>query len=142
MLPVDWNLGSGKWPDVGEIDIMEHVGHEPGIIHASAHSRDYQWQAGTQKTATLEVADAARAFHTYALEWEADEIRAYVDERLYFRYTNEGRGWTAWPYNRPFYLILNLAVGGAWGAAKGIDEAAFPQRMEVDFVRVYKRQAD
>ncbi len=138
MMPSDWEFGKGGWPDVGEIDIMEHVGHEPGIIHASAHSRDYQWQKGTQKTGTIEIPNATSAFQTYALEWSADVLHAYVDDRLYFEYENEGLGWTKWPYDKPFYLILNIAVGGAWGGAAGVDTTAFPQTMEIDYVRVYR----
>jgi beta-glucanase (GH16 family) len=139
MLPTDWNLGSGSWPDVGEIDIMEHVGHTPGVVHASAHSKRYQWQAGTQKTGTIRLPTATEQFHTYALEWTPEEIRVFVDGTLFFSYANEGTGWETWPYQRPYYLILNVAVGGAWGGEKGIDEAAFPQRMLVDYVRVYER---
>ncbi|EDY84416.1 Glycosyl hydrolases family 16 [Verrucomicrobiia bacterium DG1235] len=138
MLPVDWNLGSGNWPDVGEIDIMEHVGYDVGTVHASAHSKTYQWQIGTQKTATMSVPDATEAFHVYALEWSESEIRTYIDDTLYFTYQNENNGWESWPYQRDYYLLLNLAVGGEWGAAKGIDTECFPQRMEVDYVRVYK----
>jgi beta-glucanase (GH16 family) len=140
MLPVEWKLGSGKWPDVGEIDIMEHVGHDAGTVHASAHSKDYQWQIGTQKTGTIKLPGVTTAFHVYVLEWTAEELRALVDEQLFFSYRNEGKGWSAWPYDQEFYLILNVAVGGAWGAAKGIDHDAFPQRLEVDYVRVYQPQ--
>ncbi|MDQ8181867.1 glycoside hydrolase family 16 protein [Pelagicoccus sp. SDUM812005] len=140
MLPVDWNLGSGKWPDVGELDIMEHVGYEVGTVHASAHSKAYQWQAGTQKTATVSVPDATEAFHTYSLEWDETEVKAFVDGELFFTFQNEGKGWESWPYQRDYYLLLNVAVGGLWGAAKGIDEDRFPQRMEVDYVRVYQKQ--
>ncbi len=140
MLPVDWNLGSRLWPDVGEIDIMEHVGYDIGTIHASAHSKKYQWKAGTQKTATISIPNATKEFHTYALEWSESEIRAYVDETLYFTYENENSGWETWPYQRDYYLLLNVAVGGLWGAAKGIDEDCFPQRMTVDYVRVYQLQ--
>ncbi len=138
MMPSDWEFSQGGWPDVGEIDIMEHVGHEIGKIHASAHSKAYQWQIGTQKTGTIDVPDATEAFHTYVLAWSADVLRAYVDDRLFFEYENEGEGSAKWPYDKPFYLILNIAVGGAWGGSRGIDEDAFPQSMEVDFVRVYK----
>lgn len=138
MMPSGWEFSRGGWPDVGEIDVMEHVGHEPGVIHASAHSRDYQWQKGTQKTGTTDVPDATNAFHTYTLEWSADALRAFVDDRLFFEYENEGLGWTKWPYDKPFYLIMNVAVGGAWGGAEGVDETAFPQTMEVDYVRVYR----
>ncbi len=141
MLPVDWNLGSGKWPDVGEIDIMEHVGHEPGIIHASAHSRDYQWQAGTQKTATLEVADAARAFHTYTLEWTP----------LYYKFFVDGQ--QTWTYNahvsqRSEYIILSSEVRnhapGVWAGplkAGGFGSLAQSRTlMKVDYVKVYQLQ--
>ncbi|MCG8527460.1 MAG: glycoside hydrolase family 16 protein [Opitutales bacterium] len=141
MMPQDWTFEDGGWPSVGEIDIMEHVGWEPGVIHASAHSEDYQWQKGTQKTATIRIPDATEAFHTYVLERDENVIRAYVDDQLYFEYKNEGLGVTKWPYNKPFYLILNIAVGGAWGSVEGIDETAFPQTMEVDFVRFYQEKA-
>lgn len=139
MLPVEWTTGDGGWPDVGELDIMEHVGHNLGVIHASAHSRDYQWQVGTQKTGTIEIPDATTAFHDYILEWTPDVIRAFVDDRLYFEYENEGLGWSKWPYTQDFYLILNIAVGGAWGGEQGVDPDVFPQRMEVDYVRVYQQ---
>ena len=138
MMPSDWDFSQGGWPDIGEIDIMEHVGHDPGVIHASAHSRDYQWQKGAQKTGTIEIPTASEEFHTYMLEWSEERLAAYVDDELYFEYLNEGLGESKWPYNKPFYLILNVAVGGEWGNVEGIDNAAFPQTMEVDYVRVYQ----
>jgi len=140
MMPGGWSFNDGNWPDVGEFDIMEHVGHDPGLIHASAHSRDYQWQKGTQKTDTIRIADATKEFHTYTWEWSPEVVKAYVDDQLFFEYKNEGLGETKWPYEKPFYLILNVAVGGAWGNMKGIDNAAFPQTMEVDYVRVYQKK--
>jgi beta-glucanase (GH16 family) len=138
MMPGGWSFKDGNWPTIGEIDIMEHVGHDLGVIHASAHSKDYQWQAATQKTGIMSVPDATKTFHTYSMEWNSEVMKAYVDDSLYFVYRNEGLGESKWPYNKPFYLILNLAIGGAWGSVKGIDDAAFPQSMEVDFVRFYK----
>ena len=141
MLPTVWNLGDGKWPDNGEIDIMEHVGHAPGVVHASTHSRRNQWRNNTQRTATIPVPDAGSAFHTYALEWDPEEIRIFVDDRHYFTSKQDGGDWTSWPFGRNFYLVLNLAIGGDWGAVKGIDDSAFPQRMEVDYVRVYRRES-
>lgn len=140
MMPAGWSFEQGGWPDVGEIDIMEHVGHEVGTVHASAHSRDYQWQKGTQKTGTIQVPDATEAFHTYVLEWTAEALRAYVDDEPYFEYINEGEGSSKWPYDKPFYLILNIAVGGAWGGQQGVDTTAFPQSMEVEYVRVYQER--
>jgi len=138
MMPGAWSFNDGNWPDIGEFDIMEHVGHNAGLIHASAHSRDYQWQKNTQKTNTILVSDATTAFHTYTWEWTPDVVKAYVDDELYFEYKNEGLGVAKWPYDKPFYLILNVAVGGAWGGEEGIDISAYPQTMEVDYVRVYQ----
>jgi len=139
MMPGNWTFKDGNWPDIGEIDIMEHVGHDEGIVHASAHSKDYQWQTKTQQTATLFVQQVTSRFHTYALEWTPDRLFAFVDDSLYFQYQNEGLGESKWPYNKPYYLILNLAIGGAWGGLNGIDTNAFPQTMEVDFVRIYQK---
>jgi beta-glucanase (GH16 family) len=139
MMPGGWSFNDGNWPDIGEIDIMEHVGHDPGVIHASAHSKDYQWQKGTQKTAVINVPKATEEFHTYILEWSPYVLKAFVDDSLYFEYWNEGLGETKWPYDKPFYLILNVAVGGEWGNIKGIDDEAFPQVMEIDYVRVYQK---
>ncbi|RKE04137.1 glycoside hydrolase family 16 protein [Marinifilum flexuosum] len=140
MMPEGWTYSHGNWPNIGEIDIMEHVGSDVGVIHASAHSKDYQWQKGTQQTATLKVPDATENFHNYIFEWSEDIMKCYVDDQLYFEYKNEGLGESKWPYTKPFYLILNVAVGGAWGSVKGIDNEAFPQTMEVDFVRVYQKK--
>jgi len=137
-MPGGWTYHDGNWPDIGEIDIMEHVGHDLGVIHASAHSKDYQWQKHTQKTATIFVPEVNEKFHNYILEWSPDLMKAYVDDSLYFQYKNEGLGSSKWPYDKPFYLILNLAVGGAWGSLNGIDKDAFPQTMEIDYVRVYQ----
>lgn len=140
MMPGGWSFNDGGWPGVGEIDIMEHVGFDPGVIHASAHSQDYQWQAGTQKTGTIMVPDAMNEFHVYTLEWSPEALKAYVNDSLFFDYQNEGLGSSKWPYDKPFYLILNVAVGGEWGRVKGIDEDAFPQTMEIDYVRVYQKR--
>lgn len=140
MMPGGWSFNDGGWPGVGEIDIMEHVGFDPGVIHASAHSQDYQWQAGTQKTGTIMVPDAMNEFHVYTLDWSPEALKAYVNDSLFFEYQNEGLGSSKWPYDKPFYLILNVAVGGEWGRVKGIDDDAFPQTMEIDYVRVYQKR--
>lgn len=140
MMPKDWTFKDGDWPNIGEIDIMEHVGHNLGTIHASAHSTDYQWQKNTQQTSTVKIADVDKKFHSYAWEWTPEVMKAYVDDQLYFEYKNEGLGVSKWPYVKPFYMILNVAVGGAWGSEKGIDDKAFPQTMEVDYVRIYQKK--
>lgn len=139
MLPTTWNLGDGGWPDNGEIDIMEHVGYNPGSIHASTHSQAHQWRNHNQRTAIVKSPDVSTAFHTYALEWDAEEIRIYFDDQHYFTSRKEGGDWKSWPFFRDFHLVLNLAVGGDWGGEKGVDPSIFPQRMEVDYVRVYQR---
>lgn len=138
MMPGGWSFNDGNWPDIGEIDIMEHVGHDLGVIHASAHSKDYQWQKKTQKTDTIHISTVHEQFHSYIVEWSPEVLKFYVDDQLYLIYENEGLGESKWPYDKPFYLILNVAVGGAWGNLQGIDEASFPQTMEVDEVKVYQ----
>jgi beta-glucanase (GH16 family) len=109
-------------------------------VHASTHTRKYYWRTNTQRTATIEVADVSEAFHDYILEWMPDAIRVYVDGTLYFTCENDHTGWEAWPFDQPFYLILNIAVGGDWGGQQGIDPEIWPQRLEVDYVRVYRNE--
>lgn len=140
MLPSKTTYSDRYWPDNGEIDIMEHVGHDPGVIHASTHTKTYNWPRKNQKTATLKVTDAQTAFHTYALEWSAEKLDVYIDDTKVFSDKNEGSGWEAWSFDQNFHLVLNLAIGGFWGGAKGVDDTIFPQRMEIDFVRVYQRK--
>lgn len=137
MLASQHEFGKDYWPDNGEIDIMEHVGFEPGKIHASIHSKSFNHLAKTQKTAQLMVDDASEAFHDYSLEWTPETIRVTVDEKAYFEFHNPGKSWQEWPFDEPFHLLLNVAVGGFWGGMQGVDESIWPQRMEVDFVRIY-----
>jgi len=138
MLPDDH--GNVPWPKCGEVDIMEHVGYDSGVVHGSLHSEAFNHVKGTQRTGKLKVEDASVAFHDYTLEWTADRIVFGIDGRTCATFDRKpGDKVAEWPFDKPFYLILNLAIGGSWGGQKGIDEAAFPQRMEVDFVRVYKK---
>ncbi len=136
MLSTDWTYGG--WPNSGEVDIMEHVGYDPNVIHGSTHSLKYYFKINTQKTASIRLPDVTQ-FHTYTTEWYADRIDFFVDGKKYLTSPNDGTGWEAWPFDKRFHLILNLAIGGDWGGAKGVDDLAFPQRMEVDYVRVYKK---
>lgn len=137
MLPTDWEYGG--WPQSGEIDIMEHVGYDPNVVHGSIHTLAYNHTIGTQKTAKLTIPTATTAFHKYAIEWFEDRIDFYIDNTKYFTFNNENKGWQYWPFDKRFHLILNLAVGGNWGGAQGIDPAAFPAQMEIDYVRIYKK---
>ena len=139
--PAIWMLSSTtplKWPDDGKIDIMEHVGYDQGKIHASTHCKDYYFVINTQKTAITDIPDCSEKFHVYALDWTADTIKISVDNRVYFSFGNEHLGKDKWPFNTPFYLLLNIAVGGNWGGQKGVDDRAFPMKMEIDYVRVYQ----
>ncbi len=138
MLPTDWAYG--KWPASGEIDIMENVGYDPYVIVASAHSQAYNHVQGTQKNAKITINDCYTKFHNYTLEWEAGEYRVYVDSTLYFTFKNEGKGFTSWPFDKRFHLLLNVAVGGNWGGQKGIDNSIFPRSMVVDYVRIYQKK--
>ena len=137
MLPTDWEYGD--WPKSGEIDIMENVGYAPDTIVGSSHTEKYNHAIGTQKNAKIACPDCYKAFHVYALEWEEDEYRLYVDDQLYFTFKNEGTGYEVWPYDKRFHILLNLAIGGNWGGQKGIDDSLFPHVFEIDYVRVYKK---
>jgi beta-glucanase (GH16 family) len=138
--PAIWMLASTEplaWPDDGEIDIMEHVGFRQGYIHGSVHTRKYNHVINTQKTDTILVPDCSDNFHVYALNWTKDTIKVSVDDKVFFTFGNEHSGEDAWPFSKPFHLLLNIAVGGNWGGQKGIDGSIWPQKMEVDYVRVY-----
>ena len=139
----DWQ-GSGDcdaWPNSGEIDIMEHVGYQMNHVHATVHTKAYYWRTWEQRKGRVVLDDVAGDFHDYAIEWSPERIDMFVDDIHYFSYVNEGAGWEEWPFDAPFNLILNVAVGGAWGRAGGpIDDSIFPQRMHVDYVRVYEQR--
>ncbi|MFM7710226.1 MAG: family 16 glycosylhydrolase [Ferruginibacter sp.] len=140
--PAFWLLPTenyyGIWPSSGEMDVMEHVGYDVNNVHASVHCSAYNHSRGNQKTAARNVPGATDEFHTYRLDWTPYSIKGFVDGEQYFEFVNENKGFTAWPFNRPYYLILNLAVGGNWGGAQGIDDTVFPTSYVVDYVRVYK----
>jgi beta-glucanase (GH16 family) len=129
----------GGWPSSGEIDIMEHVGYDPNVIHASIHCDAYNHIKGTQKTSTVKMPDVLNTYHVYALEWNADSMFASIDGARYFTFKNEKAGWQKWPFDQEFYIILNIAVGGNWGGAQGVDPNIWPQQMEIDYVKVYQK---
>ncbi|MBT8095702.1 MAG: family 16 glycosylhydrolase [Woeseia sp.] len=138
----DWqgSADCNAWPNSGEIDIMEHVGYQMGHVHGTVHTKAYYWAVWEQRKGRILVDDVDEEFHVYAMEWSPERIDIFVDDSLYFTYMNENKGWEEWPFDKPFHLILNIAVGGAWGRAGGpIADSIFPQRMYVDYARVYER---
>ena len=141
--PAIWTLGANErqvgWPACGEIDMMEFVGHDPGIVHANVHTKKYNHIQKNGKGGKIKVPDASEAFHIYALEWDAEHLDFFLDDQKYFTYTNEKTDTDAWPFDKEQFLILNLAIGGAWGGQKGIDDAIFPQQYLIDYVRVYQK---
>ena len=139
MMPVNNDFAANPWPKCGEIDIMEEVGYNQNFTSSSIHTKSYNHVINTQKTAERKTDKADSEFHVYKLEWTKDYIQTYVDDEPLLRFDNDGAGNVdTWPFDKPFYLILNLAWGGAWGGAHGVDEAALPATMEVDYVRVYQ----
>jgi beta-glucanase (GH16 family) len=141
--PALWMLPKNftSWPRDGEIDIMEHVGYDPNVIVSTIHCQAYNHANNTQKGASRFVPTAQADFHIYAVEWSADFIKGYVDGHCYFTFENDHKGEkSTWPFNAPFYLKLNLAWGGNWGGAQGVDESALPATYEIDYVRVYQRE--
>jgi beta-glucanase (GH16 family) len=142
--PAIWMLGTNitqvGWPACGEIDIMEHVGHEPDALHANVHTRGYNHTRGNGRGKRLSLPRAAVAFHVYALEWTPGRLDFFVDGEKFFSVANAGDGVDSWPFDAPQYLILNLAIGGAWGGQQGVDDTIFPQRFLIDYVRVYQKR--
>jgi len=140
--PAFWMLGSNfdgsNWPDCGEIDIMEYIGKEPDLILGTLHGPGYSGALGISawNRQTYNIADD---FHTYAIEWETDEIRWYYDGVQYHTVTREDVGDREWVFNQPFFIILNLAVGGHLPGPVGLD-TVFPAQYLVDYVRVYEKK--
>ena len=144
MWPAFWmlgnNIGTAGWPTCGEIDIMENIGKEPNKVHGSMHGPGYSGGNGLTGTYTLPSGKVADDYHIFAAEWEPAAVRFYVDGNLYETRTpaDVPKG-KVWVYDHPFFILLNLAVGGEW---PGNPDATtvFPQQMLVDYVKVYARK--
>ncbi|MFD5141929.1 ricin-type beta-trefoil lectin domain protein [Streptomyces sp. NPDC058401] len=140
MWPAFWMLGNDigqvGWPGSGEIDVMENVGYEPGTVHGTIHGPGYSGGAGIGAAYTLSGGRAfADEFHTFAVDWAPGSITWSVDGQVYQRRTPADLTGRQWVFDKPFFLILNLAVGGDWpGDPDG--STAFPNRLVVDHVRV------
>jgi len=139
MMPADSYYGG--WPNSGEIDIMEHVGYDLGTVHHSIHTELFNHPNHTQKGGSETHENVDSEFHTYQLEWLPDKLIFSVDEEEVFTYevnqydcVKKGH----WPFDKDFFVILNLAFGGSWGAAQGIDSTVTEATFEIDYVRVYQ----
>ncbi len=144
--PALWMMPNGKgfgtWPACGEIDIMEHVGYNQDRVLGTIHSGAFNGSNGLQKGGSIYVKNASKDYHVYKLEWLPDALKFYVDDVLYFTYAasdySSSPGKDIWPFDQEFYLIFNIAVGGMFGGLHGVDDKVFPQRMYIDYVRVYQ----
>lgn len=132
MLPTD--NAYGIWPNSGEIDIMEHVGYDQNKVHFTLHAANFYGSNG--KGASKTISTASDEFHLYRLDWAPYGIRGYFDNEIVFEYIGSGN-YTVWPYDKKFHMLLNIAVGGNWGGALGVDDTIFPAVMEIDYVRYY-----
>lgn len=140
--PALWMLGSNRnevgWPRCGEIDVMEYVGYQPNTIHTNIHTQnDY---GVTNNKVAINMKTAEEEFHIYGIIWTAEAISFYIDSphNIKNTYAPIEKNADNWAYSQPFYLIMNFAVGGAWGGVQGVDETIWPQTMEVDYARVYQ----
>jgi beta-glucanase (GH16 family) len=140
--PAFWMLGDNisavGWPQSGEIDIMENIGREPSVAHGTMHGPGYSGANGIGRADTLSSAAYADDFHIFAVSWGPNEVRWYVDGRQYHRMTPADLpSGTKWVFDHPFFLLLNVAVGGGWPGDPNAT-TTFPQQMVVDYVRVYR----
>ena len=135
MMPT--NSVYGGWPNSGEMDIMEHYGCNNGEVSATVHNNLYNWNGGIPPTSNLYDTTANSDFHEYEMEWTESELKFFVDGIWIGSYYNEGNSWEQWPYNQEFYIILNLAIGSHFMPCD-TEDSLFPQRYEIDYVRVYQ----
>ncbi len=142
--PAIWMLGKNikqvGWPKSGEIDIMEQVGYEPDVVHGTVHTEAYNHTKGTQKGKIVPIDKPYSEFHVFSIEWTPEKIDFLLNGKVYFVFTNDHKSENEWPFDQPFYLKLNIALGGDWGGIHGMDDSVFPQKMTVDYVRVYQEK--
>lgn len=137
--PAFWMLGSNidakGWPKCGEIDILEYVGRDPHQVYTTLHTQDGHGDRGHGKR--TEIHEIEQGFHVFAVDWSKDKMDFFVDEKLVFTYNPQPKNEDSWPYNQPFYIIVNMAVGGNFGGPD-VDDTIFPQSFIVDYIRVYQ----
>jgi beta-glucanase (GH16 family) len=137
--PAFWMLGSNikkvGWPLCGEIDILEYVGREPDKVFTSLHTQDSH--GNTINTKVTEIKSIEEGFHVYSIDWTKDKIEFFVDQHSVYVFAPEVKNEATWPYNQPFYFIINTAVGGNFGG-HDIEDSIFPQQFVIDYIKVYQ----
>ncbi|HKK12701.1 MAG TPA: glycoside hydrolase family 16 protein [Flavobacteriaceae bacterium] len=137
--PAIWMLGNDigtvGWPACGEIDMMEYVGKNPHTIHATLHTPDSHGNSKNTKVTT--ISDIENGFHIYKCRWIKDSISFFIDDNSVYAFNPEIKNETTWPFDKPFYVILNLAIGGNFGGPE-VDDSIFPQEFLIDYVKIYK----
>ena len=137
-LPTGWKYGN--WPNSGEIDVLEHVGFEEGHIVSSVHNIAHHGDLSrSDQTKYVIAKNVVNSFNDYVLEWDEKEIKTFINDKLIFSYPKNDQPWERWPFDEKFHFILNIAIGGNWGGMKGIDDTAFPTKMEIEHFKVYKK---
>jgi beta-glucanase (GH16 family) len=137
--PAIWMLGNdietNTWPGCGEIDIMEYVGKAPGVIHTTLHTPDSFGNSVNTKKSTLSGIE--NGYHIYKTIWSKESIKFYIDDTLVYNFSPEIKNEKTWPFDKPFYIILNLAIGGNFGGP-AVDDSIFPQTFLIDYIKVFK----
>lgn len=137
--PAFWMLGSNitekGWPWCGEIDILEYVGKDPHVIFTSLHTKDSHGETINTKKTTIETIE--EGFHTYAIDWNAQRIIFFVDEQAVYTFQPKDKSEAVWPFDQPYYILLNMAIGGNFGGPE-VDDTIFPQQYVIDYIKVYQ----
>ncbi len=137
--PAIWMLGSNisdvGWPLCGEIDIVEYVGREPNMVFTSLHTSDSF--GNTKNTRKDRIEGIEEGFHLYVIDWNQNKVDFYIDNKLFYSFAPENKTTETWPFDQPFYFIINLAIGGNFGG-KEIDDSIFPEEFTIDYIKVYQ----
>lgn len=145
--PAIWMLGDGirnggSWPETGEIDIMEYVSYAPNQFYATVHTGAFNHRQGTQKgSGAIQLTDIEEEFNVFGIIWTEEYIKFYVEDKdnIIFRFNKiTDATEDEWPFDNPHFFLLNLAVGGDWGGAQGLDDSNFPATLEIDYVRIFE----
>jgi beta-glucanase (GH16 family) len=139
--PAFWMMGSNidtvNWPNCGEIDILELKGHQPSTIYGTLHGPGYSGGNAKSGSYSLKNDKFDNDYHIFAVEWFEDRVDFFVDDYMYNRISKSDLGTNKWVFDQPFYIIMNLAVGGNYVGFPNVN-TSFPQTMQIDYVRVYK----